>query len=469
MSGPVGQHHRGSSGRAHHLSLATLILAGATAFSTAAAPIAQSSTETSGSEETSQAGAAAEAQTGRAVVGDAPSPGPVASAGDDDLWSRRTLTGDWWGARSRMEDAGIDFEASLVYDVVSNLAGGIRTGTTDPYLFNAQVALDLETMFGLEGAEVFVLGQAGGGGNPSDEFVGDYQGVDDNAIDDDILQLSQLWYRQRLFEDRMSVQIGKLDFLESFASPSVSASFINNGLDYPSTLNISTPTYPNQAFGVLLEGRPVDGVELLLGVYDGSNLPAIGATDAGTGGVGPKTFFDNIAGYFVIGEAKCSWRSGGRPGTVAVGGWGHTGDFTSFRGGRVSGTGGGYAYAQQAVWLADESDAGGPGISIFGIASFGEAATNPVQWSLAGGMSWRAPIPSRSQDEFGIGVAYARFTDDSSLFASPSETAIEAFYVAQLTPWLSLQPDLQYVIDPGGNAVATRNAFVGILRVTIDF
>ena len=386
-----------------------------------------------------------------------------------EVWNRKTLTGDWWDVRSTWQDAGVDLQASLVYDVVSNLAGGIRTGTTDPYLFNAQIEFDLETLFGLEGAEFFALGQIAGGGNPSVEFVGDYQGVDNNAIVGSLGQLSQIWYRQRLFDDRMSVQLGKLDFLASFASPSVSATFINNGLDYPSTLNVSSPTFPNQAFGILVEGSPIDGLELKAGLYDGSNPPAIGAPSSGTGGLGPATFFDNVAGYFAIGEAKLSWKAEGRPGALAAGGWGHTGEFPSFSGGRASGTHGAYAYLQQAMWLADEDAPDGAGISIFAIASVGEASTNPVRWSLSGGLSWRGPIPSRPDDQFGIGVAYARFTDEGSFFPRPGECAIEAFYSVQVTPWLSIQPDLQYVIDPGGDAVATENALVGILRMTITF
>lgn len=411
----------------------------------------------------------------------APGPtGPVsAPTGDEEprrrsaqgieFWGRETLTGEWWGVRPELQRDGVDLQASLVYDLVANLDGGIRTGTDDPYLFNAQIELDLETLLGLEGAEFFALGQIAGGGDPSVDFVGDYQGVDNNAFVGSIGQLSQIWYRQRLFDDRMSVRLGKLDFLATFASPQTSASFLNNGLDYPATLDVSSPTFPNQAFGILLEGSPIEGLELKLGFYDGSNPPALGAPPGGTGGLGPATFFDNTAGYFVIGEARVSWNSDGRPGSFAAGGWGHTGEFTTFAGGTASGTNGAYAYVEQAVWLADDKSPDGPGVSLFAIASVGEAATNPVRWSLSGGVSMQGPIPSRPHDEFGFGVAYARFTGEGSLFPNPGECAIEAFYSVQLTPWLSIQPDVQYVIDPGGNAVATENALVGILRVTVEF
>lgn len=404
----------------------------------------------------------------RRAEADEPPSRTRASAGLE-LWRRDLMTGDWWGARPTLEEDGVDLQLSFIYDIVGNLSGGIRTGNDEPYLFNAQLELDLELLLGLEGAEFLALGQIAGGGNPSVEFVGDYQGVDNNAFVGSLGQLSQIWYRQRMLENRFSVQLGKLDFLASFASPSTSATFINNGLDYPATLNVSSPTFPNQAFGILLEGRPIENLELKFGVYDGSNPPAIGAPPGGTGGLGPATFFDNTAGYFIIGETRLSWSRSTLPGSLAAGGWGHTGEFPSLAGGVADGTGGGYAYLEQTVWLADDGDPEGPGVSLFGIASAGDAATNPARWSLSGGVSWKGPIPSRPNDEFGLGVAYVRFSEDGSLFPSPAECAIEAFYSLQLTPWLSIQPDLQYVIDPGGNALADENALVGILRFTLAF
>jgi len=49
-----------------------------------------------------------------------------------------------------------------------------------------------------------------------------------------------------------------------------------------------------------------------------------------------------------------------------------------------------------------------------------------------------------------------------------TETVIEATYARQLTPWLSVQPDVQYVINPGAGP-ETRNALVMGVRVSIGF
>jgi porin len=57
----------------------------------------------------------------------------------------------------------------------------------------------------------------------------------------------------------------------------------------------------------------------------------------------------------------------------------------------------------------------------------------------------------------GLGIASARFSDhfraanaEVANEITPSETAIEIFYKAIIGKSLSLQPDIQYIANPGG-------------------
>ena len=45
---------------------------------------------------------------------------------------------------------------------------------------------------------------------------------------------------------------------------------------------------------------------------------------------------------------------------------------------------------------------------------------------------------------------------------------MEFFYNYQVTPWLNITPDVQW-IRPGASALATDNAFVYGLRINITF
>jgi porin len=105
---------------------------------------------------------------------------------------------------------------------------------------------------------------------------------------------------------------------------------------------------------------------------------------------------------------------------------------------------------------------------------------------IEGGMNWHAPFTERADDIFGLAFAYlgispaardysrdlVSFGRAASPYAS-NETVLEATYQAPLTNWLTLQPDLQVVFNPGvgipGNFGSTplKNAVVIGMRATI--
>jgi porin len=103
-------------------------------------------------------------------------------------------------------------------------------------------------------------------------------------------------------------------------------------------------------------------------------------------------------------------------------------------------------------------------------------------------MNWKAPFATREHDVFGLGVAYLgispaarRLSNDIVFFTghgSPyrsNETVLEATYLYQVTPWWALQPDAQFVINPGAgipsavSAVPLKNAFLLGVRATVQF
>jgi porin len=56
-----------------------------------------------------------------------------------------------------------------------------------------------------------------------------------------------------------------------------------------------------------------------------------------------------------------------------------------------------------------------------------------------------------------------------------SETVYELSYIAQIAPWWSIQPDLQYIVRPNGGqnaedpTLTVSHAFVAGVRSTIKF
>ena len=126
-----------------------------------------------------------------------------------------------------------------------------------------------------------------------------------------------------------------------------------------------------------------------------------------------------------------------------------------------------YAVADQLVWVdPEESDRT---INLFARA-MGTPQTdrNLIDFSLNFGMTFHEPFLHRDDDTFGIGMGYARVSNQaagldqdtaaySGAFAPTrtSETFIEATYQYAVAPWLQLQPDFQYVFNPGGGIANT--------------
>ena len=90
---------------------------------------------------------------------------------------------------------------------------------------------------------------------------------------------------------------------------------------------------------------------------------------------------------------------------------------------------------------------------------------NAIDRHIGGGVTWTGPIDARPGDIIGFSPQYAHISSQAGL-AQPYELALETFYQWQLTPWAFLQPDVQYIVHPGG---AYPNALVGALRLQINF
>ena len=85
---------------------------------------------------------------------------------------------------------------------------------------------------------------------------------------------------------------------------------------------------------------------------------------------------------------------------------------------------------------------------------------------IGGGLSYQGAIPGRDDDIASVGVIYGTFS--RYIPRTTAETVIEANYQVTLTNWLSITPDIQYVIRPSGSS-AIKNAFVLGTQVAIIF
>jgi carbohydrate-selective porin OprB len=82
---------------------------------------------------------------------------PVA-VGAQDLWQQPTLTGDWGGLRTGLENAGVTFALQQQSELWANAAGGLGQGGAAGGLLTASLAVDLDKAIGWPGGNLFAGG-----------------------------------------------------------------------------------------------------------------------------------------------------------------------------------------------------------------------------------------------------------------------------------------------------------------------
>lgn len=379
------------------------------------------------------------------------------------FWEQDYLTGEWGGLRKQWRDAGVDLQFLLTVDFGKNVTGGVESGGSEVLsVFDAIAALDLDTLFGWSGAKLVADFQLirGDGLNTMVGAIGGADALDSGPR----TQLAQLYLDQSFADGLFKVRLGKFDANYDFAFPATTAPFFNSGVVASPTL-LNMPTYPNPAFGAAVYFEP-ESFYVRAAVMDGASLEGVN-----TGHHGPGTLFGKPADLYFIVEGGPKWTLGdGLEGKLGVGAWGHNGTFTNFDGSPNEDAWGPYAMLEQRLSRENPSDKDdAQGIAAFLRYGGGSDRIGAVGTHLAGGVTWTGAIDGRDADVAGFSISWSDASSDpSSGFDRSSETAFELFYKLQLAPWLSVQPDVQYFVNPGATSGAD-DAWLVSLRVFVSF
>jgi porin len=168
-----------------------------------------------------------------------------------------------------------------------------------------------------------------------------------------------------------------------------------------------------------------------------------------------------------FGWSGSNWRK------LAIGAWQYTADFDPLAapdGPQDDGNSGWYAIADRTVWRGGSST-----LAAFLRVGQAEDRFNPVATYVGFGASLTGFSDNRADDELGLAVA-TNFTSDDfkevrsleNLQTDNDETSIELTYRAPVTDWLTIQPDIQYVINPGTEPTLD-NALVISLRFELSY
>jgi porin len=217
--------------------------------------------------------------------------------------------------------------------------------------------------------------------------------------------------------------------------------------------NVPFPTYPNPALGISAQAIIKENLLIRVGLFDAK----------GKGGCwGFGTAFATDAHN--VSALELDWRYwSSRRGSVKLGGWRRGGDCEVIGvSGSKSSNFGSYLILEQGI-LGNPENSGSCFDTFF---QYGHAQDdrNDIPNYFGGGFTVKRLMKKRPDDVIGIGFACAVF--NSKLASMEDETAIETFYLASVTNWLMVKPDVQYIMNPGGTE---ENAFVLGLRFFIAF
>ena len=401
------------------------------------------------------------------------------------------LLGTMSGLRPFLAQYGISLALQETSEVLGNVTGGLHKGFDYDGLTQMVLQLDTNRAFGWYGGTFNASALQIHGRSLSADNLGTLQTA--SGIEADrATRLWELWYDQKfLEEDRLDVKIGQQSLDQEFMVSQNALLFVNTMFGWPmlpsADLPGGGPAYPLSALGVRGRWRPVDPLTFLVGVFNGSPVP-VHATGDPQMVNGSGTSFPLNGGALVFAELQYSYPALGSmlyanqseplARVYKIGFWYDTEHFADQRFDNTGlslanplstgipqqhrGDYSIYAVADQMVWVdPEESDRT---INLFARAmGTPQADRNLIDFSLNFGMTFHEPFLHRDDDTFGIGMGYARVSSQaagldqdtaaySGAFAPTrtSETFIEATYQYAVAPWLQLQPDFQYVFNPGG-------------------
>jgi porin len=357
------------------------------------------------------------------------------------------LLGDLGGVRARLAAVGIALGLTDTESLFGNVAGGVKQGATLQGLTEATLQADLDKSIGLAGGTIYASALQIHGRNFSPYYLDNLQNVNTTEAQDGT-RLWELWYDQTLAHGLLDLRIGQQSIDQEFMVSQFGGVFSNMMSGWPilttADLYAGGPAYPLSSLAVRLLVTPSREFAVQAAVFD-DNPPGGSFDDDPANHDAGGIRFNLQDGALFITEANVSLPATDLPGTYKIGGWydsGWFGDFDATPSGRMHGNYGAYAMADQTIWAS-----GARSLNFLFRILGAPADRNLVDLSANAGFTITAPLAHRPYDILAmeVGIAHANGTAP----VHGIETALELTYAAQIRRWLVLQPDVQFIVNPG--------------------
>ncbi|MEO7932334.1 MAG: carbohydrate porin [Chthoniobacterales bacterium] len=385
-------------------------------------------------------------------------------------------TGDWGGARTRLYRSGVDVFGFYNNIISGNVTGGRSSGhATYDHDIWLGVKFDLDVLFGWKGGQFVISGINREGEDLTNKYIGSIYSTQ-QLVGGQRTFLYQLYLQQKLFDDKLTLKLGRFSASDDFNSSPLYGYSLNNGINgnirnvlfdtrfsaYPFPVWAGAVLYdPSPAwhfkFGLFQTSQDMfenddHGLNFSLGGNDGyTAILQVGwsheffkttnpnAGSDGKNAIAPSSEVKGLPGHYWVGFTYSQWDQ-----------------YQRFGGGTKDVSYGFYAHADQM--LTQESWGSDQGLTAFVASGYypqKEIAIVPFQVNL--GLNYKGLFPGRDDDHTMLHFIYGRLSRDYARSVRvpgrgdpESEKIVELAHRFQVTKWSYFQPDVQWVIDPSG-------------------
>lgn len=411
------------------------------------------------------------------------------------------------------QPGAISVGVEYIGEVFSAVSGGAGSGTVYEGRADLKLGADLDQLFAWRGAQIQMrLLQIHNLGNRNAADLTSSLADPSNIDAVPTTRLFTAWIQQDL-GNRASLRVGQLAADDEFFISPTAGGLLNGTFGWPTIMSSNLPSggpaYPLAAPGARIELTPREGLTFRAAAFSGDpggagcyrTDPEADPQLCNRHGMDLRWTGGTL--WLAETEFKPSWSLGNAtlPGEYRIGAWYHTGRFVNHRAAAqvvqfdpnsetpsrsptLSGNWGIYATADQTMWQSDASR-----INVFARIAAAPHDRNTLSWYVDGGVGMKGIVAGRPDDQLTIGIAYSHIsssvrlhdqrqglTDGQRHNVRSSEVVFEIGYLAQITPSWSLNPDIQYIVRPGGGITdatypdrRVRNALIAGVRSVLTF
>jgi porin len=385
-----------------------------------------------------------------------------------------TMTGNWGGLRTRLEDNGINWQTWLTAEPVRNFNGyqGVTTAWADTLAWGADV--DLGKFYDIDPDGTFRIWMTKRDGrNPGADKIGSLFQTQETYGQGRDFRLNEISFAQAFLGNFVNVKGGFYPMGKDFGSLPAFCNYISNAYcGHPLVMPYDSgwDDDPSGRYGGRIRVGEPDFLYVQTGIFQ------VNPTYPKEGNGWKLDFQGNTGVLFPLEVTYFPSHDPHWTGEYKVGGYVDTSrapdEFTPSKSDK--GREGFYFEMQQKVW----SEPANPnrGLSVSGFYAQGDANTSEMINTYHFGLSYKGTFPERDLDTVNFGwvaaninprlVAFERL--NGKPMQSATENQFELNYDIVLGPWLHVRPGLEYDTDPSGYASRT-NALVLALSTKVIF